>query len=205
MRVTAKVKEKTETAILAAARRLFLRRGVEGTSTRDIAKSAKIATGTLFNYFVSKEELAFALAASAFDAGRELAHQRITADAASSLEMDLFTLIASDLRALVDLRTLVGDLLDAGLGRMSDGASEAATAVRAARIEDVNWVLDKHGVRKCSTEPLLHLYWSVYLGVLAFWSRDESPRQEDSLALLDQAVRMFAGIVTGPAGKGDRR
>jgi hypothetical protein len=37
------------------------------------------------------------------------------------------------------------------------------------------------------------LYWTLYTGVLAFWSKDASPRQEDTLALLDQSLAMFVG------------
>jgi hypothetical protein len=39
----------------------------------------------------------------------------------------------------------------------------------------------------------LHLYWTLYSGVLAFWAEDASPHQEDTLALLDQSLQMFVG------------
>ena len=43
-----------------------------------------------------------------------------------------------------------------------------------------------------SLEPLsLHLYWSLYLGVLSFWARDTSHNQEATLALLDRSIRLF--------------
>jgi AcrR family transcriptional regulator len=196
MRVTAHVKEQTEDAILAAARKLFLRSGVEATSTRDIAKAAKIGVGTLFNYFSSKEELALAVAAEAFEAGRLEALRRIEHDAAagSSLEMDLFTLTASDLRALLGLRGMVGDLVDSGLGRFVNGPDERAATIRVMRVSDAERVLERYGVTECASTPLMHLYWSLYLGVLSFWARDESPNQEDTLALLDQGIRMFTGV-----------
>jgi hypothetical protein len=40
------------------------------------------------------------------------------------------------------------------------------------------------------------LYWTLYTGVLAYWSSDASPRQEDTLALLDQSLAMFVGWLT---------
>jgi AcrR family transcriptional regulator len=52
--------QETDRDIRSAARKLFARRGLEGTSTRQIAKAAGIAVGTLFNYFPSKEALVFA-------------------------------------------------------------------------------------------------------------------------------------------------
>lgn len=39
----------------------------------------------------------------------------------------------------------------------------------------------------------------MYLGVMAYWGRDVSPHQEDSLAMLDQAMRMFVERLMGRA------
>ncbi len=50
------MKEK-EQKILDASLKLFTERGFQGTSTAEIAKTAGVATGTLFHYFKSKEEL----------------------------------------------------------------------------------------------------------------------------------------------------
>jgi AcrR family transcriptional regulator len=46
-----------EQNILDAATILFVERGFHGTSTAEIAKTAGVATGTLFHYFKTKEEL----------------------------------------------------------------------------------------------------------------------------------------------------
>ena len=37
----------------------------------------------------------------------------------------------------------------------------------------------------------LQVYWTLYTGVLAFWAGDKSPKQEDTLALLDESMGMF--------------
>jgi AcrR family transcriptional regulator len=50
------IKDK-RTAILEAALKLFTERGFHGTSTAQISKEASVATGTLFNYFPTKEDL----------------------------------------------------------------------------------------------------------------------------------------------------
>ena len=44
-------------SILDASLRLFVENGFHGTSTAEIAKTAGVATGTLFHYFKTKEEL----------------------------------------------------------------------------------------------------------------------------------------------------
>ena len=47
--------------ILEAALRLFVERGIDGTSIKDIASAAGVAEGALYRHFESKEELAWHL------------------------------------------------------------------------------------------------------------------------------------------------
>jgi AcrR family transcriptional regulator len=54
-------KHERERRIIAAARRLFDRKGYDGTSMENVAARAGLAVGTLYNYFPSKEELLFAI------------------------------------------------------------------------------------------------------------------------------------------------
>ncbi|MDK2947633.1 MAG: hypothetical protein PWQ63_793 [Methanolobus sp.] len=49
--------EDKKAALLEAALKLFTERGFHGTSTAQISKEAGVATGTLFNYFPTKEDL----------------------------------------------------------------------------------------------------------------------------------------------------
>ncbi len=198
MRVTAQTKAATEQAIRNTARKLFVRKGLEATSTREIARGARVAIGTLFNYFASKESLAFAIAAEAFAQGRGAARARL-ANAQGrtvSLEEELFTLAACDIRALEPIRGLVADVLEAALSPLSAGESSSdASALRTQRLEDAAAAMERHGFGQAATAAVMHLYWSLYLGVLSFWSADPSPRQEDTWAMLDTSVRMFTGAL----------
>jgi AcrR family transcriptional regulator len=83
-------------------RQLFAAKGFEATTTRDIADAAGIASGTLFNYFATKEAILASLAVEAL----ALAHRESDGDtdAASTFEEDLFALVAAGLRALRPLR-----------------------------------------------------------------------------------------------------
>ena len=57
MRQTSQTEEDTRTKILQAALQLFAKRGYEGTTTKDLAKSAGVAEGTLFRHFHSKKAI----------------------------------------------------------------------------------------------------------------------------------------------------
>jgi AcrR family transcriptional regulator len=54
-------REARERAILMAASQLFLANGIAATTMDDIARACDLAKGTLYLYFTSKEEIAFAL------------------------------------------------------------------------------------------------------------------------------------------------
>jgi AcrR family transcriptional regulator len=58
---SAKVRAASRAKLLAAARRLFSRRGYAGTTMRDVALSAKSSIGNLYFYFENKDALLRAL------------------------------------------------------------------------------------------------------------------------------------------------
>jgi AcrR family transcriptional regulator len=57
MRQTSQTEEDTRTKILQAALQLFARQGYDGTTTRDLAKLAGVAEGTLFRHFANKKAI----------------------------------------------------------------------------------------------------------------------------------------------------
>ena len=56
--------EEKESKIIAAARQVFLRKGIDGTRMSEIAKVADVAEGTLYLYFKNKEALLQAISAA---------------------------------------------------------------------------------------------------------------------------------------------
>lgn len=57
MRDTPQTEEDTRTKILQAALQLFAKRGYDGTTTKDLAKQAGVAEGTLFRHFSNKKAI----------------------------------------------------------------------------------------------------------------------------------------------------
>ncbi len=43
------------------------------------------------------------------------------------------------------------------------------------------------------------LYWTLHTGILAFWAEDPSPKQEETLALIDDSLNMFGAWLRGQA------
>jgi AcrR family transcriptional regulator len=186
MRITNDAKQATRQRILEAARRLFSRDGFDAAATRDLAREAGIAAGTLFNYFPTKEALALCLAAEALAEARDSYQQKRRGD--ESLEEALFAFIAACLRHLEPLRGCLRPVLERALSPLA--AVAEGESLRAEHLETAGGILARHGLEEPSFVSV-HLYWTLFTGVLAFWLGDSSPHQEDTLAVLDSALKMF--------------
>ena len=203
MRITNKAKAETRTKILEVAANLFKKDGFSQTTTRDIAQAAEIATGTLFNYFPTKEDLVLALVGICLnDAEAEFQRRRRGEATADEL---LFAHAAVGMRYLRAHRGYVEGVLRTGAGPSQKGRlSEQAERIRAAHLETVQQLIASsretsgEGIQNISATGLdLHLYWTLFLGVLNFWASDESPHQEETLALLDQSMKLFVESLEG--------
>jgi AcrR family transcriptional regulator len=194
MRVTAETKEATRQRILATAQQHFARHGFEATTTRDLAAAAKIATGTLFNYFPTKEAIVLCLVGQTC-AEVETSFAAVP-DEQLSFEEELFAYIAAHLRKLKPYRKYLTAVLETSLSPLAAPAADGAPPLRAAHLEAVSQIAARHGHGEVLNSVALHLYWTLFTGVLAFWASDRSPKQEDTLALLDQSLAMFVGWLT---------
>jgi AcrR family transcriptional regulator len=197
MRVTARKKRETRQRIIECARKLFIEKGLECTTTRDIAEAAGIATGTMFNYFATKEALATTIVAQALEeAGREL-EARLRGD--ETLEEALFAHVAVGLRHLAPHRNYIGEVLETALSPFAgETVCEEAQQLRGNQLETVREMIATRGqpTPRAPGVATMHLYWALYLGVLSFWVADESPRQEDTLVVLDQSMRLFVASLS---------
>jgi AcrR family transcriptional regulator len=194
MRVTAQRKQKTRSRIIDCARKFFINKGFEQTTTRDIAEAARIASGTMFNYFPSKEALAMSIVEEDLErAGVEFG-TRLRGD--ESLDEALFAHVAVGLRHLAPHRGYIGEVLETALSPFArDAVCAQAQELRVNHLETVRELITSHGgpETQAPSAMAVHLYWTLYLGVLSFWAADQSPSGENTLVVLDQSMRLFVG------------
>ena len=196
MRVTAETKAATRRRILEAARDCFSKAGFEAATTREIAAAAGIAAGTLFNYFPAKEAMALALVAEALGEARRRFEDGPRGE---SLEEDLFTLIAAELRSLRPYRGYLRPVLETALSPLARAeASPEGEAIRVEHLETVGRLIAGRAPEASMSPVAWSLYWTLYTGVLAFWACDTSPHQEDTLAVLDHYLKAFVGSLHQP-------
>jgi AcrR family transcriptional regulator len=194
MRITAEAKRATRGRILEAAHELFSSQGFDETTTRDISRRAGTAAATLFNYFSSKEAIAARLITDQLDRARADFEKKRRAEPA--LDEDLFLHVAAGLRRLRPHRKYLRPVVQALFHPALKGAANEDTeAIRVRHLESVGRLFAGHGVANPLSPIDEHLYWTLYCGVLAFWTADSSPHQEDTLALLDQSLRLFVNFL----------
>ena len=195
MRITKAAQKKTEKKILRAAEKLFTEAGYRETTTRQIALEAGIAAGTLFNYFPSKETLAMSLLARKLANGREDFARRRSND--EDLAEDLFLLITSEIRQLRPFRSFVAPVLESTMSPFAkENSCPAGQDSRAAHLAAVEEIIHAHGLSKVPKHISATLSWSLYLGILAFWSSDDSRNQEETLALIDYSINVFTRTIS---------
>ncbi|HBG05419.1 MAG: TetR family transcriptional regulator [Geobacteraceae bacterium GWC2_58_44] len=196
MRISEQAKQETRVRILEKAAELFIGKGFEDSTTRDIALAAGLAAGTMFNYFPSKETLAMNMVGDAFRQGREDFKRRRSGK--EGLTEELYLFVASGLRRLRPLRPFLGPVLERSLSPFprKNICPEGETA-RLEHLAAVQEIIGRHGFAETPDYVAMTMYWSLYLGILACWSNDESPNQESSHALIDYSIRMFVQVISG--------
>jgi AcrR family transcriptional regulator len=194
MRITAEAKTATRERIIKVAAKLFTKEGYESTTTRDIASASGIAAGTLFNYFESKEAIVAVLISEALTRAEQAIDQRD----GETLEEELFTFIWTELSTLRVYRKFLAQAAESILSPLRRHSRESAgETIRTNHLEGVEQILLSHGIASPSAVSM-QLYWTLYLGVFAYWATDNSPKQEDTMALLDQSLRLFATALPRP-------
>ena len=203
MRISEQAKQENRARILEKAAEIFTEKGFEDTTTRDIALASGLATGTLFNYFPSKETLAMSMVAEAFRQGSEDFLRRRTGN--EDLTEELFLFVASGLRRLRPLRPFLGPVLERSLSPFPRKVvCMEGEAARQEHLDAMQKIIGGHGFTQAPEQVAVTMYWSLYLGILACWTNDNSPNQEESQALIDYSLRLFVQMISGNESRGDQ-
>jgi AcrR family transcriptional regulator len=189
------VSEKTRTLILEKALELFRSRGFDSTTMRDIAHSAKVATGAAYYYFPSKE----AIVAAYYDQvqQRHEASVRESLDCAEDLRDRLGLVIHSKLDILKEDRKFLGALFRFS-GEPNHPLSVFGKATQSQREHTIAIFREVLGVVEVSDElrkVLPWALWMMHLGIILFFIHDDSPEQKRTRALVDGVLDLFVQLV----------
>lgn len=179
--------------VVEAALALFREKGFDATTTKAIARRARVAEGTVFNYFETKEDIALYFFELEVDHAIEVV-KRSSRLRRASLEEKLFALIQAQLEFLQPHQRFIGAAFIHALRPASKlGYSGQAIALRNRYLTFVRELIDESvpephsGLFAWFAPPA---FWIYYLGILLFWLNDESPGKENTLALLDRSLKL---------------
>jgi AcrR family transcriptional regulator len=192
-------KEKTRRAILAAALKLFAEKGFYRTTTKEIARKAGIAEGTLFNYFETKEDLALyffeqeqARIITWYEGDRRI--QR------AKLPEKLFSIVERFLDGLAPYEEFIGAVYLQALRPASKLSpwSLSSQERNLAYLRFIRGILAE--AEKAREIPPVgdfgaYAFGVFHLAVITHWLRDRSPGKEKTLALLDRCLKVGAHML----------
>lgn len=197
----AQTKEAIRKRIVAAALTLFQTNGFDATTTKAIARKAKVAEGTVFNYFKTKEDIALFFFEEEVD--HAIAEVRGNSRLNKApLEEKLFALIHSQLEFLAPHERFIGAAFIHAL-RPASALGMFSHRAQALRHRYVAFVQELFETSLPKQSPLVWLapdvFWIFYLGVLLYWLNDTSPGKQNTLAFLDRSLSI--GVAALKQGK----
>jgi AcrR family transcriptional regulator len=195
-------KEAVRQRIVDAALALFQSKGFDQTTTRQIAQKAKLAEGTIFNYFETKEDIALHFLELEVD------HAIATVRGNPRLrrapvEEKLFALVEAQLEFLAPHEKFIGAAFVHALRPTSKIAfSMQAIDLRNRYLAFVQELLqdsDEIPPGGVLAWALPSVFWIYYVGILLYWLNDASKGKQHTLALLDRSLKLgLALLKKGP-------
>ena len=192
-------KERTRRQILQAALDLFSRNGFFQTTTKEISDKAKIAEGTLFNYFKTKEDLALYFFEQEL-AGLMEWHQRQNKLQTAPLPERLFAFIHRHLDRISPYEEFIGAVYLRAL--------QPVSRLNPLRLESqelhLRYLRFIQGILRETEEegeiPKLgdlgaYAVGLFHLAIITYWLQDASRGKENTLALLDRSLKLANTIL----------
>jgi AcrR family transcriptional regulator len=193
----ARNKEATRQRIVTAALRLFEAKGFDRTATKEIARRARVAEGTVFNYFETKDDIALHFFEQEVDHAIAAVRKNRRLRTAP-LEERLFALVQQQIEFLAPYEHFIGTAFVQSLRPSSKIAFSArAFELRNRYTAFVQELIDESIPQQRSPLGWVapHAFWIFYLGVLLYWLHDTSPGKESTLAFLDRSLHLGAAIL----------
>ncbi len=186
-------KERTKQQILQAALTLFRKKGFFETTTKEISKKARIAEGTLFNYFRTKEDLAL------YFFEREVEELIAWFDAEPTLRdaatpERLFALVHHHLEQIAPYEDFIGAVYLRALQPVSklSPLSLESQHLSLRYLKFIKTILSDAEDRE-AFPPVgdlgVYAFGVFHMAMISYWLHDQSTGKENTLALLDRSLK----------------
>ena len=192
--------ERTREHILDTALGLFIEKGYDATTMRDIAAAAESSLGLTYRYFARKEDLVLALYQRTAVEQEEFVQSLAPAPIADRFALAMHAKIAQ----IAPYRDAFGALFGAaltpnsGVAVLGEQTSDIRERVSQAFYDMVRSATD--APRERQARQLATVLYALHLALLLFWLHDRSPEQRatddliklarDTLALVRPVLRV---------------
>jgi AcrR family transcriptional regulator len=190
----AKSKEQTKARILGAALTLFGKKGFHKTTTKEISQKARIAEGTLFNYFKTKEDLALYFFETELQGCIDWYYQDDHVQSAP-LPEKLFAIVQRYLDRIEPYEEFIGAVYLRALQPRSK-LNPLSLEVQELRIRELKFIRDllEEAEEEEGIPPFgefgVYALGLGFLGIMTYWLNDRSDGKENTMALLDRALTL---------------
>jgi AcrR family transcriptional regulator len=189
------VGEKTRALILEKALEIFREHGFEAATIRDIAKSAKVATGAAYYYFPSKE----AIVAAYYDHVQETHEARVRESILDTMDLRerLGLVFHSKLDILKNDRKFLGALFRFA-GEPDHPVSVFGKGTSSQRAHSIGIFREALADAEISDELrqlLPAALWLLHLGAILFFVYDQSAEQQRTRKLVNGVLDLVAQLL----------
>ena len=186
----------TRALILSTALQVFRERGLEASTMRDLAASAKISLGAAYYYFPSKEAII-----QAYYDEVQTEHARRMARVLQDSHLDLNARLRAAFQTKLDI--LQGDRkLMGALFRFADEPEHPLSflgpGTRQNRQQSLDVFTAAIGGERLPADIALLLptaLWALHMGILLFFIYDDSPQQERTRKLVDSSITLLTRLL----------
>lgn len=184
--------EETRNRILEAALGVFLERGFERSTMREIATASGMALGAAYYYFESKDAIVMAF----YERSQREMSDGIEAKLGNckTLESRLKAIISTKFECFGPNRKLLGALsAHADPEHPLSPFSEETRAIREHDISFFARAVAESGVKlPANIRPYLpRLLWMYQMGLILFWVYDQSEGQRRTMLLYEKTLKML--------------
>jgi AcrR family transcriptional regulator len=192
-------KARTKKRILAAALDLFSKKGFYKATTQEISAKARIAEGTLFNYFKTKEDLALYFFEVEVD-GLIQWYGEQDRLAAAPLAEKLFAIIHRHLEHITPYEEFIGAVHLRALHPVSKlnplSLDRQDLNIRYLRfIRDILATAEEKREIPHVGQFGAYAFGLFHLATISYWLHDRSEGKEATLALLDRSLKMAGTLL----------
>jgi AcrR family transcriptional regulator len=185
----------TRERVLAAALKLFRRRGFDRTTMREVAEKAGMSLGAAYYYFDSKESIVLAYYDEQQREHARLARAGLTG--ATTTRERLGAVFHTKLDVLARDRKVLGALFRS-VGDPSDATGpfgEATREVRAGSMALFGEALAGESLDDETRTLAAAALWALHMAIVLFFLHDTSPKQARTRRLVDGALDLVAEIL----------